>query len=160
MPVNATERAYLSDLIAGVMSFEEDTKTNFNYASVTVGGSATIPAIGVPVIWSNANSRFEVYVAQDIGAAMATGTSPLKGDAAIAIVVGTANGLGFNKADTDLSAGDVTMTVLYRGDAIIKNEGMVWGSAAAPAQALFLTQLEEQRITTTADAVAAEASYL
>lgn len=159
MPTNATQRAYLSDLIAGTSTYEDDTKTNFHYASVNTGGTATIPCIGVPLIWVNANSQFEVYVAQDIAAAITAGGSPLPDGSVVAVMVGNNFGLGFNKADIDLSAGDVNTTVLYRGDATIKNDGMVWGTAAAPAQAAFLAQLEAQRITTIASATEVTPSY-
>ena len=160
MPVNATQRKILSDLLKGVMTYEDDTKTNFNYDSVTVGGTATIGNIGVPVVWVDGNSRFEVFIAQDIAAAIATGTSPLVDGSAIGLLVGSEFGSGFNKADTDLSAGDVTKTILYRGDATVVDAGIEWGTAAAPAQALFNAQLEAQRITTIDNATVVTPTYL
>lgn len=159
MTVVATQRAILSDLIKGVMAFEEDTKTNFNFESVTVGGSTTIGCIGIPVIWVDGNTQFEVYVAQDIPTAIATGGSPLPDGSVIGLLVGSKEGKGFNRADIDLSTGDETMTILYRGDATIVNEGIVWGGAGAPAQTAFLEQLEKQRITTIANAEVVTPSY-
>lgn len=150
MPLNATQRGYITDLVAGLANYEDDTKTNFHTETVTVGGTATIGYIGIPVIWVNGNSQFEVYVAQNIATAISTGGSPLPDGSVIGLLVGNNFGYGFNKADVDLSAGDVSATILYRGDATILNEGIVWGAAAAPAQAAFLAQLEAQRITTIA----------
>lgn len=63
MPVNATQRTILSDLVKGVMSFEEDTKTNFNTVSVDVKGSGAVGCIGIPVKWDGANSAFYVFAA-------------------------------------------------------------------------------------------------
>lgn len=162
MPVNATQRKTISDLIKGVMDFEDETKTNFNFATVTVGGSATIDNIGIPVIWVNANSQFEVYVAQDIAAAISTGGSPLPDGSVIGLLVGDNFGVGFNKADVDLSEGDVERTILYRGDVTVVDDGygITWGSAAAPAQAAFLAQLQEQRITTIDSATAVTPTYV
>jgi hypothetical protein len=148
MPVNATGRKYLTDLLKGVSTFHEDTAIRFNYATVTLGGAATdVDPIGTPVIWVDGNSQFEVYVAQDIDAAITTGGSPLPDGSVIALTVGDEFGVGFNKHDLDLTT-DPLATVLFRGDAGIVNEGIEWGLAAAPAQALFLAQLENQRITT------------
>lgn len=160
MPVNATQRKVISDLVKGVMSYEEDTKTNFNYDSVIVGGTLTIGSIGVPVIWVNGNSRFEVFIAQDIAAAITTGGSPLASGAVIGLLVGDQFGSGFNKADIDLSAGDTTMTILYRGDATVVDVGIDWGTAASPAQVLFRDQLEAQRVTFNDNATVVNPTYL
>ena len=159
MPVNATERKYLSELIKGVSTFDDDNATNFHYQGATVGGSATIDNIGTPVIWNNSASRFEVYVAQNISTAISTGGSPLKDGSVIGVVVGDAFGVGFNKKDTDLSEGDVTLTLLYRGDASVISEGFEWGSANAGAQEAFLAQLEAQRITTVTNATVVTPSF-
>lgn len=160
MPVNATQRAYITDLVAGLSNYEDDTKSNFHTETVTVGGTATIGCIGVPVIWVDANSQFEVYVAQNIATTISTGGSPLPDGSVIGLLVGNNFGYGFNKADVDLSAGDAEMTILYRGDATVLNEGIVWGAAAAPAQAAFLAQLEAQRITTIAAGEAVTPSHV
>lgn len=160
MPVVATERKFLSDLIKGVSSYEDETKTNFHYASVTVGGSATVDCIGTPVVWVTANGRFEPYVAQTIATVAGT-DSPLKGGAKVALLVGDYNGMGFNKADVDLSAGDATMTVLHRGDVTVVNEGIEWDAGSnAAVQAAFLAELEAQRITTIDNATVVTPSYL
>ena len=158
MPVNATGRKIQSDLIKGVMSFEGDTKTNFNYDTVTVGGTGSIDNIGIPVIFVDGNTRFEVYVAQNIATAISTGNSPLPDGSVIGLLVGSAAGLGNNAADTDISS-DISMTILYRGDATIVDAGIDWGSAGSPAQVLFLAQLEAQRITTIENATVVTPTY-
>lgn len=159
MPVNAEGRKYLTELLAGEMSYSDDTATNFSYASIPVGGSTSVDNIGVPMIWVDGNSQFEVYIAQDIAAAITAGNSPLPDGSVIAVTVGDAYGKGLNKADTDLTVADTTMTALYRGDATLLESGIEWGSAAAPAQALFLAQLEEQRITLAAEAAVVTPAY-
>ncbi len=159
MPVNSTGRKYLTDFLKGVSTFHEDTATRFNFDTVDVGGTLTVDNIGVPMIWVNGNSQFEVFIAQDIATAIATGGSPLKDGSVIGFTVGQAAGVGFNKADTDLSVADTQMTLLYRGDASVVNDGIEWGTAAAPAQALFLAQMEAQRVTTIDNAEVVTPAY-
>ena len=159
MPINSTGRKIISDLIKGVMTYEEDTATNFNYETIAVGGGAgNIEPIGIPVIWDNADTRFEVFVAQDIPTVKGTGGSPLPGGSVIALLVGDALGKGNNQADIDISS-DVKATALYRGDATIVNEGIDWGAASAPQQAAFLAELELNRITTIANAEVVTPTY-
>lgn len=158
MPVNATARKFLTDLLKATDTFSEETAVRFNFDTITVEGTGTIAPIGTPVIWDNASGKFEVYVAQVIATVITTGGSPLKDGSVIGLLVGDAFGVGFNKADLDLT-GDATATVLYRGDAAILNEGIEWGSVSAPNQALFLAQLEAQRITTISNATVVTPVY-
>ena len=129
MPVNATGRKYLSDLMKATDTFAEETAVRFNFDTVLVGGSGTIDNVGIPLIWNNVASRFEVYVAQVIATVIATGGSPLKDGSVICVSVGSKFGVGFNKADTDLTA-DVNMTALYRGDAVAAIVGVVWSKVS------------------------------
>ena len=158
MPVNATGRKILSDLVKAMDDLSSKTAVQFNTATITVGGTGSIDNIGIPVIWVDGNSRFEVYVAQNIATAIATGNSPLKDGSVIAMVVGSALGTGLNKADTDIST-DTEVTALFRGDAAIVDEGIDWGSANGTAQGLFLDQLELQRITTIDNAEVVSPTY-
>jgi hypothetical protein len=159
MPVNATGRKYLTDLLKGVSTFHDDTHIRFNYATVTLGGTATdVDPIGTPVIWVDANSQFEIYVAQDIAATITTGGSPLPDGSVIALTVGDEFGVGFNKHDLDLND-DPDATVLFRGDAGVVDEGIEWGTADATAQAAFWAQLEKQRITRVANAEVVTPAY-
>lgn len=158
MPLNGEARKYLSDLVKGVSTFAEDTGIRFNYDTVTVEGTGSVDNIGIPVIWDNVAGSFEVFVAQDIPTVISTGGSPLPDGSVIALTVGNGLGLGLNPSDTDISSGAL-MTVMYRGDAGIVNEGIEWGTAAAPDQAAFLAQLEEQRITTVANAQVVTPAY-
>ena len=159
MPVTSTSRKKLSDLLKGEDTFAMDNAVDFNYATVDVGGTGEVDNIGVALIWVNANLQFEVYVAQDIATAIATGGSPLKDGSVVCLSVGSFQGKGENYEDTDLAEADAKMTVLYRGDAAVVNEGIIWNGAAAPAQAAFLTQLESQRITTVEQASDAAVTY-
>lgn len=144
MPVNGTGRKYLSDLLKGTDDFHYDSAVRFNYDTVDVGGTGEVDNIGIPLIWVNGNSRFEVYVAQDITAV--TG-SPLPGGRPICIGVGDALGLGRNREDTDLSVAGTQMTVLFRGDAAVVESGMIWGTANTTNQAEFRAQMEVQGVT-------------
>lgn len=160
MPTLSTSRKLLSELIAAEDTFAMDNAIDFNYATANVGGTGSVDNIGVALIYVTGNSRFEPYVAQDITAAITAGGSPLKDGSVIALSVGNSQGKGFNDADTDLAGTTPKMTVLYRGDAAILNEGVIWNGADAGAQTAFLAQLEAQRITTTKQAADAAASYL
>ncbi len=161
MPVVSTSRKLESELLAGVDTFAYENAVDFNFQTVAVGGTGKVDNIGVALIYVAGNSRFEPYVAQgDIAAAITAGGSPLKDGSVVAVSVGNYQGKGFNDEDTDLAVAGSKMTVLYRGDAAILNEGVIWNGADAAAQAAFLAQLEAQRITTTNQAADAAASYL
>tara|TARA_R110002020_G_scaffold237085_5_gene449374 strand:- start:2398 stop:2901 length:504 start_codon:yes stop_codon:yes gene_type:complete len=162
MPVNAEGRKYLTELLAGYSSYSDDTATNFNFDSVTVGHATpalTVDNIGTPLIYVNANSRFEIYVAQDIAAAISTGNSPLPDGSVICLSVGSALGLGLNKKATDIGTADTLLTALYRGDASVLDSGIDWGTANQAAQDAFWAQLEAQRITVAAEATEVEPAY-
>lgn len=210
MPVNATARKFLTDLLKGADTFAEESAVRFNFDTIGVEGTGSIDNIGIPLLWSEATASFIVlaapadwaattayalgdivkpatrdgneYVcsiagtsgaseptfATTVGAETAdatatwtarkayatdtAGTTPLKNKSRIAVTVGGAFGVGFNKADVALSATPVNMTVIYRGDAALINEGFVWGSVDAADQAEFLTALEDVRITTISNA--------
>lgn len=147
MPVNSTGRKYLTDLLKGRDSFNTDNAVRYEFDTQVVTGAGAVDNIGIPVIWNDGSGYFEPYVAQDIAAAISTGGSPLADGSVIALTVGSAFGLGHNKEDTDISVADTEMTLLFRGPSAVVNEGVVWGAAAAPAQALFVAQLEAQGIT-------------
>lgn len=158
MPVNAVGRKYLTDLVKGLDSFHEDTFIRYNYATVTLDGTGEIDPIGTPFIWNDTTTEWEVYVAQDIAAAITAGGSPLPDGSVIALTVGDEFGAGFNKHDLDLTTSPVA-TVLFRGPAGIVDAGIEWGAAAAPAQEAFLAQLEVQHITTIENAEVVEPAY-
>lgn len=159
MPVNGTGRKYLSELFKGVAPFAQLNGVRFNFATVDVTGSDSVDNIGIPLIWNNTSSHFEVYVAQDIDTVISTGGSPLPDGSVLGLSVGNFAGLGNNEADTDLSDSDAQMTLLYRGDAAIVEDEIIWGSAAGPAQTAFLAQLENQRITTVDNATTVTPAY-
>lgn len=216
MPVNATARKFLTDLLKAVDTFHEETAVRFNYETVGVEGTGSIDNIGIPLIWDESLTAFKVFVAnadradttayavgdvvkllaQDgneyvavtagtsagsppafntgsgeqtidgtvvwVARAAYTGkspTSPLKNKSLIAVTVGDAFGLGFNKKDTALSATPANMTVIYRGDAALITEGFIWGSVVAADQAEFLTALEQYQITTVSNAEAVSPTF-
>jgi hypothetical protein len=205
MPVNAIGRKYLTDLLKGTNRFAEEDAVRFNYANVGVEGTGSVDNIGIPLLWSETTSSFEVFaanadwvattayalgdivkptaqdgmeyvcsVAGTTGATEPTwattagaetvdatatftarkayaidaaGTTPLLNKSRIAVTVGSYFGVGFNKKDTALSATPVDMTVIFRGEAALINNGFVWGSVAAADQAEFLSALEDFSIT-------------
>lgn len=206
MPVNATARKFLTDLVKGVENTHDDIAVRINYDTVGVEGTGAIDNIGIPLLWDESLDAFAVFVAnldrinttayvvgdivklvtQDgmeyvctiagtsdssegtfntvIGSetvdatvtwtarkaysADAATSTPLKNKSRIAVTVGDAFGIGFNKIDTALSATPANMTVIYRGQAALITEGFIWGSVAAADQAEFLTALEDVGITT------------
>jgi hypothetical protein len=160
MPTTSTSRKKLSEVLTAQSSFAVVNAVDFNYASVEVGSTGSVDNYGVAFIYVAGNTQFEPYVAQDIAAAITAGGSPLKDGSVIAISVGDFQGKGFNAADTNLADTDAKMTVLYRGDAAILKEGIIWNGADAAAQLLFLAQLEAQRITTVAKATSVTPTYL
>jgi hypothetical protein len=217
MPVNATARKYLTDLVKAVDNFAEDTAVRFNFETVGVEGSGGVDNIGIPLLWDEAATAFlelaapadwaittaysvgdivkpatrdgNEYVCQIAGTSGGSeptfittvgavtidatvtwvarkaysvdtaGTSPLKNKSRIAVTVGDLFGVGFNKKDTTLSGTPVNMTVIFRGEAALINEGFVWGSVAAADQAEFLLALEDYRITTISNAEVVTPAY-
>ncbi len=210
MPVNATARKFLTDLQKAVSNFHDDTKVRFNYETVGVKGSGDVDNIGIPLLWNETTTAFNVlaapadwvastayslgdvvkpttrdgneyvctvagttggseptfsltagsetldatveWTARKAYAADGASSTTLKNKSRIAVSVGDLFGLGFNKKDTTLSATAVNMTVIYRGDASLINEGFIWGSVAAADQAEFLAALEDFDITTETNA--------
>lgn len=140
---NGTTRTRFSDLVKGYNQFEDDYGINFCFASVDVEGSGDTDNIGIPLVWNNTDSAFNIYDAQDISAV--TG-SPLPDGSPICIAVGAAEGRGFNRADTTLSSTAVKMTVMFRGPAAVVKEGFEWASTTETNQNEFYAQLEKQNI--------------
>ncbi len=155
-------RKHLSQVLAGESNYDFENGVNFKFASVIVTGAGEVDYIGLPLV-SDSSGKFEVYAAQDIGA-VTDSTLPTK--APVCIAMGSALGKGLNKTDADLDAGDVTMTVLYRGDATIVIEGMedgdgtAWDSTALTTdQQEFLDQLQLQDISSEAQATSVTPAY-
>jgi hypothetical protein len=159
MPEISKSRKKLSDLLKAEDTFATDNAVDFNYDTVDVGGTGEVDNIGVALIWNNSTSQFEKYVAQNITSVISTGGSPLKDGSVIALSVGSYQGKGENYEDTDLADANAKMTVLYRGDAAVLKEGIIWNGAASGAQTAFLAQLEKQRITTATEATDAAVTY-
>jgi hypothetical protein len=159
MPITSTARPILSDVLKGYSDFGKDNAIRYNFDTVAIEAGVDIGNIGIPLIWDNASSKFEVYVAQVIATVIATGGSPLENGSVVALAVGNSQGLGMNKADTDGTDPDAAQTVLFRGEAAIVDAGMVWGATAAPAQALFLAELALHGITTIANAEVVSPTY-
>ncbi len=149
MPDVGTDNKYLSELIAGPVPFASSDHANFYTARVTVeaisgGGDLSLDPVGTPLVYDAVNTVFVPYVAQDISA---VSTSSLPDESPVCILIGPAEGAGLaseNIAIADDSTAEVT--VLYRGQLAIKDDGMAWGAITAPNQAEFIAQLEKQKI--------------
>ena len=63
MPVNATARKILSDLVKGVSSIAEDIAVRLNHDTVGVEGSGDVDNIGIPLLWDETASAFLEFVA-------------------------------------------------------------------------------------------------
>ena len=159
--VQATSRTQLTSLYAGYDVWNDTNKVNTKIATVAVGAGAEtlVDNIGTPMIWVTGNSRFELYVAQDIAAAIAAGDSPLQNNQVCVLAVGTKESIGFNKADSDLATAEY-LRVLYNGEAAILNSGITWGAANGTAQTAFLAELATKNITVAEDAEAVTPSLL
>jgi hypothetical protein len=165
MTVIATGRAILSDLLAGVEPYSDDTMTNKNLLGVAVGGSTnTVGFIGQPLIWDDVAGNWDIYdgAALTVAAALADQDDlPVLAGYVVALSVGDKSGLGFNRTDITLSAANtaVNMTAIYRGDATVNDSGIVWGATSAPNQLLFWAQLEAQQFIQSAEAAITNPSY-
>lgn len=158
MPVNSVGRPIESDLIKGLGEYQEMSTSNVYFKTISVGLAGEVDNIGLPVIWDDTAGEFRLYVAQNIATAKATGTSPLAGTRVLALTVGNKFGRGYNNEDTDATVA-ADFTAIFRGNASIVNEGIQWGSAAAPAQALFLKELEDQLFTVVPNADVVSPTY-
>lgn len=165
MPVNDTARKYLSDVVKGANPFDNTNAMQFNYDTVEVTSAFTVETIGIPVVWDTAGGTFVIYTdatAAALAAAITAGDSPLPGGAVVAVLVGTPNGLGFNAADVDYTAG-VDAVAFHRGanNAGVVKEGIDYTTAATSAgnQAAFEAQLEAQGIMVIDNAEVITPSY-
>ena len=164
MPVNDTQRKYVSDVVKGLNTFGNQNAMEFNVASISLtnanaAGVGTIPTadvepVAVPVIFDSANDQWVIFndADADIAAAITADDSTLPNKAPVALVVGNKFGLGFNPEDVTLDADGEPVTVLFRG---ANNAGVVragidyaaGGVTTSPAnQTAFEEQLEKQGI--------------
>lgn len=118
------------------------------YVCTTAGTSDSSEPTFIQTPGSETVDNTVVWTARPAYARDVNSSSTLPNKSRIAVTVGSAFGLGHNKADTTLSVTDANMTVIYRGPAALINEGFIWGSVAAADQAEFLTALEVFGITT------------
>lgn len=79
MPVNATGRNYITDLLKGKEQFSEDAATRYHFETVGVEGSGAITNsnIGLPLIWDETAVAFVRFTAN---AARADSTAYSVGD--------------------------------------------------------------------------------
>lgn len=163
MPVIATERKNISELIKGRDDYGVDNALNDNFQEITVTGTATIPNIGVPVIWVEASGAFEVYVDQVVATAKsANTTNPLGRGYVLAVTAGNAVGLGKDPEDVNLTAGDANFTGAVTGKMTFSEQGLhavTWDAVSAPNQVLYKEELLVQGITFVDNATVVNPSY-
>jgi hypothetical protein len=165
MPVNDTARKYLSDVVKGANTHDNSNAMQFNYGSLTVTSAFTVETLGIPVVWDTSGATFVVYTdatAAELALGITAGDSPLPGGAVVAVLVGTAFGLGFNSADVDYTAG-VVATAFHRGanNAGVVRSGIDYLTAATSGgnQTIFEDQLEAQGIMVIDNADAISPTY-
>ena len=64
MPVVATGRKHVSELVKGINAFRDDTGLNYNYASVSAEGAAAVDPIGTLLKWNDTDSAFKPLEAE------------------------------------------------------------------------------------------------
>lgn len=165
MPVNDTQRKYVTDVVKGLNTFDNSNAMQYNLASATITQAATLDNVGIPVVWDTSTATFVVYTdttAGEIALAIAAGDSPLAGGSVVAVMVGNALGFGFNPEDIDYTAG-VAATVLHRGanNAGVVRSGLDYSTAATSAanQLAFEAQLEVQGIMVIDNATVISPTY-
>lgn len=152
MPVLDTQRKYFSDVVKGVNTPDNSNAMQFNYEGITVTFPTTVDPIGIPVVWNDTNTAWEIYGdanAAEIAAAITANSSTLPNKAPIAIVVGGPLGAGISPVDIDFTAGE-DVTALFRGanNAGVVRDGIDYSQSVASGanQTAFEEQLEKQGI--------------
>ena len=150
MPVIATERRVLSEVLAGRSQDEEKFGIEISTAAVPVRGpAAAIEVMGTPMIFIDASDTWLPYIDLVVAAAASDGGTLITqgGPARVGILVGDARGVGFNTADVTLIPGtSQNLTLVYK-DAIVIQEGINFHEDASVGEiALFMTALQTQGI--------------
>lgn len=151
--LQSTRRKILSQVVAGVDSYELKNGIEKYTTAIDVTGSATIAPMGIPVVYNG--TEFEIFLAQDISAVAG---SPLVNGYPVAIVIGKEY-IGSNFEDVTLSGTATSLTALVRGDADVLYSGVDFGAASAPNIALFKAAMEAQGVTAVAEAAVVTPSY-
>jgi len=147
MPLLSTERKSYTDVVKGTSDFENEAAVDYHFARVNCKGNTSIVPMGIPMVWVDANSAFEVFVAQNIP----TVESDLPNGAPVCVVVGQKEGKGVNKADVTLTSVAQELTVLYRGAAAVavgadgSGDGVDFGTASSAKKSYFSTSFTAPR---------------
>lgn len=152
----AANRKTMGELVARIGTKDASDFGTVNCILADVKGSTTIAPMGVPLVWVSANSAYEPYIAQAIPT-----TGGVPDQSPVCVVIGDSAYVGSNKADVTLTSTAQKLSVLYRGDASIKESGIVWsGSSSAPNKAAFRVALEKQGISIQDSATSAATSII
>jgi len=146
----AANADWVADTVTAVGDVVKPTTQNgYEYICTGISGDAKTHATTEPV-WPTIPGVLitdDVVIWQCRAAYSGNGIdSPLSDGAHICVVIGPAEGAGFNYEDTTLSSTAVNMTVMFRGPAALAKDGFEWGSTAAADQGEFYKQLEKQGI--------------
>jgi hypothetical protein len=160
-------RRQMSQVVKGYDKFEDEHAVNYVFATVDVKeGVATgevIDPIGTALVWESGVSAFIPYeggtevadAITDGNAVNSDGVPLVGGTAVVGVSVGQMEGKGFNKADLTLSSTAQQITIMYRGQSVVKDgpipatggEGIQWFSTVDAAEALlFKNQLDIQGV--------------
>ena len=160
MPLVATSRPQLSDVLLGYSQIEKDSGVNYHFARVTVfaASDTVVTPLGTPIIWDATNDRFEILANADT---IPTEATTLPNSAKVGLAVGSQEGVGFNKADVTIGAGGTILHVLFRGPAAVAADGIVFPASVLTAtQTVFKNQLEVQGIAVAAAATNVVPSFI
>lgn len=152
MPVIANSRPHLSEVLLATSMFQSDSGVDYHFERVTVHAAANtkVSPLGTPVVWNATNDRFELLAD---GYTIPAEDSTLPNGAPVAIAVGAAQGVGFNKDDVTVTAAGTELTVLFRGAAAIVGDAIAYASGVqAATKAVFEKQLEKQGVAVKAAA--------
>lgn len=149
----STTRKYLSEVLSNFFDLH-NKEYCFAPATVVNADPVSIDPIGQPVVWNG--TAFEFYEnTTDLGDI--TTDSTLPDGAPVAVVVGSAMGVGINDHDITVDSGGVELYVVFRGPASVKTAHIDWDvldadgdASVTPAdsgeQAAFIRQLEKQGV--------------
>lgn len=157
MPVVATTRKFLSDVLWDAADNDTYTKSWATVNVRTTSGSLSKSPLGIPVIWDNAISAFRPLADGDT---IPTTASTLPNNSPVAIVLGSATAIGDDKVDVTLTTTAQPLSVAFRDVALVK-EGIAYEvSVLGPTKALFEAQLEKQSMVVRAKSTAITQSFV
>ncbi len=142
-----TSRTVLTDVVAGTGAFADEIGVDKNYAAIPVSRASdeTLDVLGLVVIWDNVEASFRAFNDANATIAETTFRSDLPTGSELAVVVSATDyNLGGNEADVTLGTTDTNLMALYRGDAAVKFDGLVFDGTTSAANKLVARKALER----------------